>query len=252
MTTPRRVVRILNVIRAEEGQSRIEGGMYGRADYALNPCGTCGSHCCQLRAYVNTAEALRIAYTLVIPLAEFVEVGKWKQEELDLRWGRPFQVDGEKCLLALKRSNQNHCFHLMRPGQPTSGCGIYSVRPAVCRLYPFNLGFDDGTSLGVGGQTKCPIYWLQNEGTVARAAEAYAEWQADLELDQRVVAAWNRGRRKDRSAGAFLTWLQGPGAELLGHNPEVFKPYPERVVGLFNQLKKLREHRDMMAAQRDG
>jgi hypothetical protein len=102
--------------------------------------------------------------------------------------------------------------------EPCSRCGIYGVRPSLCRLYPFIVD-DDGERLAIGGQEICPEQWLQTEATVAGVADAVDQLRIDREHDRQIVLAWNKGRRA-RNFDGLLTFLENEAATALGYEPQ--------------------------------
>ena len=118
-------------------------------------------------------------------------------------------------MFQFRRGETGHCVHLVRPGSTTSRCGIYELRAANCRLYPFTLEDELGL-IPAGSQEHCPVQWLQDEGVRERAAEDVQRYRDDQQLDRAIVRFWNRGRRA-RSLPGFVDWLTGHVAGELGH-----------------------------------
>jgi Fe-S-cluster containining protein len=237
--TTRRPLRIVRMQEADPGQRRLSGGLLGRADFSVAPCKGCHSGCCGLRAYLSIPEAVRMAFSLGIPLPFFIEVvieGEGEESELDDRWGGVLEVGGGRAQLSFLRDpDTGVCRHVVRPGEPTSHCGVYGLRPGVCRLYPYAFEAPDGTEWQIGSQDRCPVFWLFNEDARAQLEQDYELWRADLDVDATWVRRWNEVEREDRSKEALLAWLSGEVAEALGFFPEDLEPYPSRTYGAFRR-----------------
>jgi Fe-S-cluster containining protein len=213
------VTRILNVVQSTSSTQRIEAGdgPLPMAAFSTEPCSRCASRCCERQVVLSTSEAMRIGFALGLRLRSFVETMPWTRGVgLVISW--PFKLDdGGRTVLRFKRS-EHGCTHLVRPGTATSRCGIYGVRPSLCRLYPFIVD-DDGERLAIGGQEICPEQWLQTEATVAGVADAVDQLRIDREHDRQIVLAWNKGRRA-RNFDGLLTFLENEAATALGYEPQ--------------------------------
>jgi Fe-S-cluster containining protein len=211
--------RILNVIDAPPGQHRRPAGSgpLPMAAFSTEPCSRCPSRCCERQVVLGTAEAIRVGFALGLRLRAFVEPMPWSPA-LGLLISWPFKLDdGGRTVLRFRRGPSG-CTHLVRPGTATSRCGIYGVRPSICRLYPFIID-DDGERIAVGGQEICPEQWMQNEQTRIDAGDAVARLRIDREHDRQIVLAWNRGRRA-RTFDGLLAFLEGHAAAALDYRPE--------------------------------
>lgn len=212
-------LRILNVVEAPAEVARISPatGALPVASFAKEPCLECDSRCCRMRVVVNVVEALRISAALGLPLSSFVDVAP-HTPDLTTTYAWPFKLDDGRHVFLFRRGATGHCVHLARPGSTTSRCGIYELRAANCRLYPFTLEDEIGR-IPAGSQEHCPVQWLQDEGTRARAADDVRRYREDQQLDRAIVRFWNRGRRT-RSLAVFVDWLTGHVAGELGHDVE--------------------------------
>lgn len=248
---PRRPLRIVRMQEADPGQRRFSGGLLGRADFSVAPCKGCDSRCCGLRAYMTIPEAVRMAFVLGVPLEFFIEVAiEGEDLTLDERWGGALLVDGGRAQLSFLRDPETKvCRHVVRPDETTSHCGVYSLRPGICRLYPYNFEAPDGTELQVGTQDRCPVFWLFTEDARVQLERDWAAWRADMAVDEVWVAKWNDPARTDRSVAALFEWLSSEAAVGLGHYPEDLEPFVERSFGGFRKIKQPAKHQ---AADQDG
>lgn len=204
-------LRVLNVVTAPEGQKRFVTPQ--GVTLSTSPCSECPSRCCQMRIVVSTIDAVRLARPLRLPVAFSVEVKPWNATD-GLVYAWPFKLDeGGRFVLHLRRE-RGYCTHLVRPGQPTSRCGVYAIRPSICRLYPFVVE-DHGETLGFGSQNHCPVQWLADDAVRAGLERDVAAWREDRALDLEVVRFWNRGRRA-RTRERLFSFLEQEVARELG------------------------------------
>lgn len=101
-----------------------------------NPCELCTGACCQeLAVLVNILDIARIQRALQIPVRDFVV----RYIDEDPR-EKPFvfPLRGQPVALALRppAGRSSGCSFLMQIG-PHRRCGIYEIRPTICRIYPF-------------------------------------------------------------------------------------------------------------------
>lgn len=95
-------------------------------DYSFDPnaCESCGGNCCTGESgyiYLNQNEMAAIAEHLQLPIAEFKETYLLKK--------------GYKYSIKERIVGDSHdCVFFDRQ---IKGCGIYPVRPAQCRAFPF-------------------------------------------------------------------------------------------------------------------
>jgi Fe-S-cluster containining protein len=222
--------RILDIPHAEPDELvRIGHGMWlQQNNYATNPCIYCPSRCCALTVDLTIVEALRIAYTLVIPLMDFIEL----REPSDMKPAKlshPFRLHGGNKIFTLKQ-DEGYCVHVVRPGQLRSRCGIYELRPAICRLYPFTMEHQ-GAEIQMGVQSKCPVQWMQSEDTRLRAYADMKQFQKDYADDEKWTEVWNQETREDILLETFIEFLMYEVGPALGYNPKLFTPLPERRLG---------------------
>lgn len=222
--------KILNLPEAEpEELVRIGHGLWRQQNnYALNPCAYCASKCCSLRVDLTIIEALRVSYTLVLPLLDFLVV-RQPTVKHPAKLCSPFLILNEPSNFAF-RQNVGHCFHLTRPGELRSRCGIYALRPAICRLYPFSME-QNGILIEMGNEQHCPVNWMQNDETRERARADFNQFQEDYALEKQWLAKWNTRPYEDRALETFIDFLMNEVGPTLGYNPDVFSALPERGFG---------------------
>jgi hypothetical protein len=108
----------------------------------------------------------------------------------------------------------------------TLRCGIWSVRPGPCRLYPFAVELDD-TYYRVGDESFCPISWLQDDETRKNVKSDAVLYREDCARDKKLVSGWNRGKRS-RTWDDFVVYMINEMGPKEGYNPKFFEPLPDR------------------------
>lgn len=190
-------LRILNVSEAPAGRRSVS---LPGVELSVEPCARCDARCCRMRAVVSTVEALRIAAHRGVGLLHHVAAVPFTRE-LTTLYAWPFKLDdGGRHVFVLRRDT-GACVHL-----EGARCGVYDLRPANCRLFPFVID-DDGDVLRAGSQERCPTQWLQDDDTRATVARDVARYREDRALELAVVRFWNRGRR-ERTLAGLVEWLE--------------------------------------------
>jgi Fe-S-cluster containining protein len=95
-----------------------QGNAPGEAEYACFRCG----ECCRLWVFVNYKEADRIAEYVKLPRKEFT-IEYWDRD-----------VSTEECLV-LDQKDDACVFLREKADTREKYCGIYEIRPQVCREY---------------------------------------------------------------------------------------------------------------------
>jgi Fe-S-cluster containining protein len=183
------------------------------------PCDGCSAPCCrEPTVYLDGGDAYRIARTLKVPIADFVELEP--SRESDERWA-----------IRLDDSTLRYRMHLHRvadsfPGQPhrclfliTIGergrCGIYSVRPSLCAAYPTSFS---GGLVGLDGGDHCPP----------------DSWQLES-LDVPAFRLWHR--RKRQGAVVYRAIVDGWNARVERGPAPHPRLYYEFLFNAYDQLR---------------
>jgi Fe-S-cluster containining protein len=91
-------------------------------------CKRCAALCCKLGGPVLTRKDAKLIGAAGYPVTDFLEPKNGDAEGLPLVFGNlKTRADGS-CVF-LKFDAEQNCFQ----------CGIYDIRPALCRLYPFSF-----------------------------------------------------------------------------------------------------------------
>lgn len=197
-------------------------------EYRLNPCDLCVGTCCHFMVQLSAVEAVRIALTLAVPPAEVFTTMEWEPDTTTgQRSYHPIKLDDGRVSLLIKRDPESRACAFKLDLGPLGRCGIYTLRPGQCRMFPLHVEEPDGHQIRVGVDDYCPTAWLYDEGTEERFTEHVANWREDVARDKELCARWNRGRRKDRSIAAFFRWACFELAPAFRLDAEVLYP-PER------------------------
>lgn len=219
-------MKILGMEEVDDGTELIVARGWGLRDAATNPCAQCPSKCCTFQIALTTVEAMRMAFTLRLPFDAFLEAAPMSYSGAE-RFAHAIDLDTGPSKLVLKRTD-GWCTHLLRAGTEHSRCGVYELRPAVCRLFPFLFELDgEETSVGSGNPI-CPHRWAVTPSTAERLQTDALQWKEDVTKDAEIVARFNAATRTDRSLTGFLAWLRDDAGPALGHNPRAFDRFPDR------------------------
>lgn len=163
--------------------------MKGSSD-AMGTCMRCGNCCTQFGVCITPFDIRRIAAATGMKAEEFVAVIDVPRERE--RHEPAVMISGRPSLLVLKWRKDRICM-FYEPGK----CGIYDVRPMLCRTYPFVLTRHEIAD--IPGRV-CPRKWAPEHYAIYGA---YLEqYRREVELYRAIAEAWNRGR--GGSLGAFL------------------------------------------------
>jgi Fe-S-cluster containining protein len=155
-------------------------------------CRSCknATHCCVFPkdrgfTFVGVQDAKRIKDATGKEYAEFLEfsslpkklVQELKSEDPLLEGGLRYkQLDKKNRILRLKKKKNGECIFLTKGRR----CGIYSVRPNICRMYPFwGVRLLDGTVKIVGHDepATCPAVRSKESLTAQQTKELKSVFQ---------------------------------------------------------------------------
>lgn len=223
-----RRLKITNMMSASEWEPyRRRPRALVRQERYLSPCDTCGGDCCGQKVDLTAVEAVRIALTLVLPLPSFIETRPFEEQtNVDMAASHAVLLEEGPVRLYLRRREGVGCTFLQRI-DGRGRCLAYSVRPGICRVYPYAVEEEDGTTLAVGTFRWCPSGWLYDESTERAVAASIAAWREDLALDEELCARWNEGEQPERTLAAFARFAAHELALRLGLDAERLYP-PER------------------------
>ncbi|MEM4348760.1 MAG: YkgJ family cysteine cluster protein [Candidatus Anstonellaceae archaeon] len=130
-----------------------------------NECRFCTARCCRGLAVVLTIpEAKRMVKNIGLKAEEFLEFSCNINSKETPHYPLLVRQGGKiyEYFLILRRRNKKECIFL----QKDMRCQIYQHRPAVCRLYPFEL---DGKSIKKGAL--CPVKFQLNKEIIDAAVQ---------------------------------------------------------------------------------
>jgi Fe-S-cluster containining protein len=176
----------------------------------FSPCARCREACC--REYLVTVTGLdvyRISRGLGLAPTQFAVAVDYDNPATG------FRLDGSarRYRLALDKQrsprHQGWCVFWMPLGDGLGRCGIYSLRPQVCRAYPATL--IDG-EVARRTDVLCPDgSWGPGSALLSEQWRQRTERQyAELEIDAIVNRRWNQSTLPAQPADAYdcyLTWM---------------------------------------------
>jgi Fe-S-cluster containining protein len=177
------------------------------AEYSRNPCATCAGLCCLASNQLTSVEATRMALTLALPAPSFTQALPLEGAPPRAHTvAIPLEGGDHTLCFANKRQPQGDdtCIFLNRIGD-VGRCSAHSVRPGVCRMYPYRVELDD-RELHAGIPLACPTRWLQDAQIRRGVKKSTLAWLADLERERVLVAEWRSCDEEDRSYAGYARW----------------------------------------------
>jgi Fe-S-cluster containining protein len=169
--------------RLDEKGNPITASLYPPS---ANPCPNCQAVCCTSRIETSIPDMIDFCLGLDLPFHTAFELAE--------NGLKPFELDIGPRIFVLKRSADNYCRFLGRYDDEFR-CGVYGLRPATCRLYPFT--FNDGSQRIGPKMIRCPVpFGLSPEREIemtATAKKALKDWA----LHDEIVKKWKRKRKRD-------------------------------------------------------
>jgi Fe-S-cluster containining protein len=180
---------------------------------AADPCATCGICCRAYYVPVSGFDVWRISQALGLDPSDFVAAFPRRPGD---DFGFQLCAGGDFYELALEKHGDfergQPCVFLESSEDGTSRCGIYTVRPAVCRAYPMVAG-DDGV-IALRPRALCPSgAWPASEPEQPSWHAAWDDLRAQFDEYRQIVDAWNAQVAKEPgrefSMSQYLTYLIG-------------------------------------------
>ena len=166
----------------------------------INSCKSCTARCCRVLSVVLTVpEAVRLVRAS----------GKQPQEILEFTSGVNYRHTPHYPVLAQESGQLRDYFLVIRHSGEDCiflgrdlACVLYSNRPFVCQLYPFDL---DGAEMKK--KALCPVKFAR-ENDMPAVAERL---RADLLKHGEIVRKWNVQHKEKPAVEAFFAFLEGEG-----------------------------------------
>ena len=197
-------------------------------EFSLNPCAHCPGHCCSGVVALTTVEALRLCLTLSLPLDHVVVRSPVQEGAQGTPQTLPTALSDGVFTLQLRHKGVQCVFlhHVEGRGM----CAAHAVRPAICRLYPYDVD-DGGRHVRVGGQNLCPVRWLHDDAADARVERDVRQMDADMAQEKKLLSAWKRRKSGNNSWAAYIVFSVNKLAHALGFDAaEILRP-PRRRLG---------------------
>lgn len=171
-------------------------------------CQVCPARCCRLNVKVSVPDALHFCETLGLPFfAGLTLVASSSERAFRVQHDARLFPDidpsgwGGAAEIMLRRRDDGGCSFLQTIGG-YERCGVYSVRPSTCRLYP--ITWDSDVAKGGPAMVMCPVpyaitpevedaFYRDAELSIGRWAlhdELLAAWHAEVADEARTVEAW--------------------------------------------------------------
>ena len=155
----------------------------------MSDCERCGKCCTSFGVCITPSDILRISSATGKKPDEFVTSipeppGRERTEPAVM-------LGGERSLIVLRwktpgAAGREDTAHRICPFHSPAGCTIYSVRPLLCRTYPFVI--KDGRLADVGSR-RCPSAWKpEDESGYATDIGSYSQ---ELEAYRVIADGWN-------------------------------------------------------------
>ena len=169
-------------------------------------CTGCGN-CCGLRVVVTDEDVRRLLAGTGLPINKIVKfydadevVGNAREQG----WVRFGPDRAGRRVMALLEGRDGNCKFLK-----DDRCVVYEHRPVTCRMYPFNLEFDDTgrrvTKLEINDAVECP-FERDGHNTLREIKRIHFWDDAQDDTYFTKVRAWNR-RRPYGTEKEFLAYL---------------------------------------------
>lgn len=188
----------------------------------VNPCRFCPGKCCHLNVKISLPEAVRYTAIYQLPFFSAISIVPSTHERRSIRLDRDPRfvdpVDGwqGRAELQLRRSESGAC-HALVDANGFKRCGIYPVRPSLCRLYPFSWESEDAR--GGPEMIMCPTPYALTPSAEKQFLEDVEEGLQMWARHEEVVQAWNARSGPEWTVEAFLEFAVPQTAERLGLDP---------------------------------
>ncbi len=166
------------------------------------PCLTCSEGCCtDYLIFVTHADVSRIHGAVPeLRVLDYLDVSDVAVDDYP-----EVMLDGRPCRLVLKKEPASGRCVFLASG--VNLCAIHAVSPYICRMYPFQVPYDDYQELELRQEVKCPERFLCPRDEIPqliRTAKAF--WERDLPRYAQLVETWHR-LQPEGSLASFAEFL---------------------------------------------
>jgi Fe-S-cluster containining protein len=184
-------------------------------------CLRCGKCCTSFGVCITPFDAAAIAKATNKEPESFVSLVLEPPERE--RTEPSILIEGERCLLVLKRSKANVCIFY---GVKGGGCINYDCRPMLCRTYPFRVSNKASELAGMKSRA-CPELWVPGKGEKKRYLRDCKEYEREIAAYSKIAGEWNA--RGGGSLKQFLEFALAKAARARAPKPRAAKGHKERL-----------------------
>lgn len=169
-------------------------------------CSSCKGHCCSRFVIIVTPyDVKKISEALKLDPLKFVDV---QPAEFGSKYPSFLLRDGKHVLALDQKLGKRECIFFMKING-IGRCGIHSIRPTICRTYPFELG----EGLESVEEYVCPKqYWPKGEKR-EEFIRNIQKLEKEIEKYKEMVEEWNQnpGKNLHEFLDFCLERLERPG-----------------------------------------
>jgi len=148
-------------------------------------CLRCGNCCTRFGVCVTHSDAKRISEATGMKPEEFLDLIPEPPERE--REEPAILIDGEPCLLVLKRQIEDVCFFYNG-----NGCEIYKSRPMLCRSYPYKVSGLESRVLNEMYSRACPGCWHPEGKEKKQYLADCKKYRKEVEEYRKLAEEWNK------------------------------------------------------------
>jgi len=187
------------------------------------PCSTCHGECCKARVIMNIPDLIRLAAPLQVHPSSLCDL-----TEVESRHGEPVNIGEAHKHIVLRKRDDNFCA-LLLDVDGHRRCGVHSLRPSICRIYPF--GYERGqVSYSIGAYI-CPTPWIVSTDRRNQILDDVERYEQDRALDRRLVRRFNALPDQERTVNAFWDFAMRQGASELDYDIRYITDRPRELLG---------------------
>lgn len=175
----------------------------------LPACKSCRSACCVGRVvYLNSLDVYRIASTLGLDWRDFAA----SRPGLDGGFLADSELGRMTHRVRLRHTYLGNCLMATATPEGSLRCGIASLKPSACAIYPYNVQLSEQApyQVAIGNDAACPTFgskWFADN--VDPLGDAVDTAIADAALATRVESRWNALIESDPTpidVAAYFRW----------------------------------------------
>lgn len=177
------------------------------------PCDACAAPCCRLyHVGVYASDVYRISRALALPMSDIADLRlNDPRDENVILDGAAAEGERGHYGLGLRKvpdpdpKYPHRCLFLVTLGA-RGRCGIYDVRPGVCRVYP-TTSWSGIVGVDGGGRYCPPPGWQLRMVDQPLARSRWVEVRAHRALHVAIAGAWNNRLISQKERGSEATFI---------------------------------------------